>query len=423
MAASERWRVHHLDVKSAFLNGDLNEEVYIKQPDGFVVQGNEKMVYKLSKALYGLRQAPRAWNVKLDKVLKELGFMKCKHEQAVYILHKSDTTLIIGVYVDDIIVTGPDENHVNEFKNKMKLVFEMSDLGQLSYYLGIEVDQQKNGITLKQSAYAKELLKIAGMSECNSSTWPMEHKLQLIRDEDGKEVNATDYRRLIRSLQYLLHTRPDLGFSVGVASRYMEKPKESHLKAVKHILRYIKGSLNVGLIYRSGGDGKLVGYSDSSFGTDLTDRKGTTGTVFYMSGNFITWSSQKQRTVALSSCEAEFMAATGAACQALWLGNLTSELTGRKAQCVKLMVDNEAAIQLMKNPVFHGRSKHIDTKYHFIREYVEEGLICVEHVSGTMQWADILSKALPRLKFSEMRNLLGSEDLTDPSPHEGENVN
>ncbi|KAJ0621560.1 putative RNA-directed DNA polymerase [Helianthus annuus] len=224
----------------------LSEEVYVSQPDGFVIKGKENHIYKLNKALYGLRQAPRAWNSKLDKVLKELGFVRCKHEQAVYFIQKSDSLLIVGVYVDDIIVTGPKERDIGIFKSKMKSAFDMSDLGQLSYYLGIEVDQQKTGIILKQSAYAKKILKLAGMTECNSSKFPMHHKLKLTKEGEGKEVDPTLYRRLIGSLRYLIHTRPDISYSVGVVSRFMEKPKENHLLAVKHILRYIKGSVHYG---------------------------------------------------------------------------------------------------------------------------------------------------------------------------------
>ncbi|KAJ0558737.1 putative RNA-directed DNA polymerase [Helianthus annuus] len=422
IAASKGWPVHHLDVKSAFLNGDLQEEVYVVQPEGFKVKGKEHLVYKLHKALYGLRQAPRAWNSKLDKTLKELGFNKCVHEQAVYTLNKSGSQLIVGVYVDDIIVTGSKISDVDKFKEKMKTLFDMSDLGLLSYYLGIEVQQNDKGITLKQSAYAKKILKLAGMADCNAAQYPMENKLQLTKEGEGAEVDPTHYRRLIGSLRYLLHTRPDLCYSVGVVSRYMENPKQSHLTAVKHIIRYIKGTIHNGLKYQAGGDGRLVGYSDSSFGTDVEDRRGTSGTVFYFANNVITWSSQKQRTVALSSCEAEFMAATTAACQALWLRNLLSEVSGSESQCVELMVDNEGAIALMKNPVFHGRSKHIDTKYHFIRECVERGLIVVKHVNGNLQKADIFTKSLPRLKFAEMKSLIGVKECEELCPHQGENI-
>ncbi|KAJ0941493.1 putative RNA-directed DNA polymerase [Helianthus annuus] len=422
LAAKEGWVVHHLDVKSAFLNGDLEEEVYVSQPDGFVIEKKENCVYKLRKALYGLRQAPRAWNAKLDKTLKDMGFKRCSQEQVVYKLQKSKSDLIVGVYVDDLIVTGADETKIKEFKEKMKKVFDMSDLGKLSYYLGIEVEQSEKVIVLKQTRYAKKILKSAGMLECNPSKWPMEPKLHLTKDEKGEAVNPTIYRRLIGSLRYLLHTRPDLSYSVGVVSKYMQAPKVCHFLAVKQILRYIKGTVGYGLKYERGGDGNLIGFSDSSHGMDLDDRRSTTGTVFYHANNPVTWSSQKQRTVALSSCEAEFMAASAAACQALWLRSLLSELTGMEPQTVKLLVDNESAIALMKNPVFHGRSKHIDIKFHFIRECVERSQIRVEHVSGEMQRADVLTKALPRIKFAEMRALLGINDVGEQANIKGESI-
>jgi hypothetical protein len=422
LAARNSWLVHHLDVKSAFLNGDLKEDVYVMQPLGFKVKGKEDMVYKLHKALYGLRQAPRAWNTKLDITLKELGFTRCIHDQAVYKVRKQNSILIVGVYVDDLIVTGSHESMINEFKRCMKSVFDMSDLGKLSYYLGIQVEQQNDGIVLKQESYAWKILKMAGMQDCNEAKWPMDPKLQLTKDEKGREVDATEYRKIIGCLRYLIHTRPDLSFSVGVASRFMQTPKESHVSAVKQILRYLKGTTNFGLKYCKGGDGKLVGYSDSSYGTDVEDRTGTTGMAFYYSGNLITWASQKQHTVALSSCEAEFMAATSAACQALWLRNMLSDITGSEAQTVELKVDNQSAIALMKNPVFHGRSKHINTKYHFIRQCVERDQIEVKHVSGDLQKADTSTKALPRIKFCEMRSLIGVQELKKETNTKGESV-
>ncbi|GJU22231.1 putative RNA-directed DNA polymerase [Tanacetum coccineum] len=246
----------------------------------------------------------------------------------------------------------------------------------------------------------------------------MDPKLQLTKDEGGKEVDPTKYRRIIGSLRYLINTRPDLSYSVGLVSKFMQSPRESHYAAVKKILRYLKGTTGYGLKYRKGGNGKICGYSDSSHASDIEDRRGTTRMVFYYSQNPVTWASHKQQTVALSSCEAEFMAATAAACQALWLRNMVSFLTGEEAQRVQLLVDNQSAIALMKNPVFHGRSKHIDTKYHFIREWVERDQVYVEHVSGDLQKADILTKALPRVKFAEMRRLIGAEDVNI----KGENV-
>ncbi|KAI3523596.1 hypothetical protein L1887_01838 [Cichorium endivia] len=408
LAGSNGWRVHHLDVKSAFLNGTLEEEVYVSQPDGYVRKGETNKVYKLSKALYGLKQAPRAWNACLDKYLKSLGFARCAQEYSVYTKRKGENILIIGVYVDDLLVTGSCQKSIQAFKADMKAKFEMSDLGLLSFYLGIEVSQKETGISLKQEAYVRSILEKTRMMNCNPTKSPMEHKLKLTKDGGGELVNPTEYRSIVGGLRYLTHTRPDISFAVGIVSRFMEKPTEQHLQAVKGILRYVKGTLDHGLTYTKG-EGKvtITGYSDSDLAMDVNDRKSTGGMAFYVNGNLVTWASQKQRVVALSSCEAEFMAATMAACQGIWLRRLLTEITKQKVPPVTLFVDNRSALDLMKNPVFHGRSKHIDIRYHFIRECVENGEITVNHVCSKEQKADILTKAMAKIKHEEMRSLIG----------------
>ena len=290
--------------------------------------------------------------------------------------------------------------------------FEMSDLGLLSYYLGIEVSQQERCLTLKQTGYAVKVLTQFGMMDCNPTKYPMEQRAQLHKDPDGQLVDATEYRRVIGCLRYLLHTRPDLSFAVGVASRFMEKTIVMHYKVVTQILRYLKGTIHFGLVYSRGGAEEVItGFTDSDLAGDMDDRKSTSGMAFYINGSLVSWCSQKQKTVALSSCEAEFMAATAAACQALWLRSVLSELTGGEPGVVKLYVDNKSAIALMKNPVFHGRSKHIDTKYHFIRECIDEGQIAVQFVCTEEQRADALTKALPAAKLAIMRHQLGVRDL------------
>ncbi|GKC38976.1 zinc finger, CCHC-type containing protein [Tanacetum coccineum] len=336
---------------------------------------------------------------------------KCNLEQAVYTKRSKTSTLIVGVYVDDLIITGTPRKEIDVFKSQMKDKFEMSDLGLLAYYLGIEVTQTGGEITIKQTGYINKILKETSMTDSNDTKIPMDPGTKLVKAEDGNSVDATYYRSLIGSLRYLLHTRPDLSYSVGLLSRFMQDPKDHHLKAVKQVIRYIKGTKEHGIIYKKEGGCKITGYSDSSYGINTDQGKGTTGIVFYFGESPITWCTQKQPTVALSSCESEFMAATGAACQALWLKRLLSELTGWEEKRITLKVDNVSAIALVRNPVFHGRSKHIDIRYHFIRECVENGHINVEHVRGELQRADILTKALPRLKFVTMRQMLGVQDL------------
>ena len=413
LAASRGWEVHHLDVKTAFLHGDLKEDVYVAQPEGFIEEGKEGKVYKLHKALYGLRQAPRAWNEKLNKVLGELNFVKCTKEPALYQRQYKDQYLLVAVYVDDLLVAGSSIGLVEEFKRGMSSKFEMSDLGRLTYYLGIEVVQHEDGITLCQERYAKKILQETGMADCNPVHAPMEPSLKMSKSQGEAGIDEKEYRRNIGCLRYLLHTRPDMSFSVGVLSRYMQTPKQSHGAALKQILRYLQGTLAHGLVFqRDTSNTKLVGYSDSSHNVDEDDGRSTTGHIFYYSGSPITWCSTKQETVALSSCEAEFMAVTEAAKQAIWLQDLLEEIVGAMSEKVMIRIDNKSAIALTKNPVFHGRSKHIHRRYHFIRECVENELIDVKHVPGIEQRADILTKALARLKFKEMRELVGVKDLS-----------
>lgn len=288
----------------------------------------------------------------------------------------------------------------------------MSDLGLLNYYLGIEVSQNEDCITLKQSTYANKVLEKAGMQDCNPCKFPMEPRLELTKDENGEPVDSTTYKSIVGGLRYLTHTRPDISYAVGLVSRFMERPTKQHLQAVKHILRYIRGTTDYGLVYTRGNEEMiLTGYTDSDMAKDVIDRRSTTGITFYLNDNLITWAFQKQKSVALSSCEVEFMAATSATCQGIWIRRLLKELTGKKVAPAVLRVDNKSAIELMKNPVFHGRSKHIDTRYHFIRERVDNGDICVTHIGTNEQRADILTKSMPKIKFEEMRMLLGIKQI------------
>ena len=288
LAATNGWEIHHLDVKKAFLHGELIEEVYVSQPEGFSKKGEEHKVFKLKKALYGLRQAPRAWNTKLDQILKGLKFKKCSKESSVYRKDEKDKLLIVVVYVDNLFVTGSSVQAIMEFKNSMSKEFEMCDLGRLTYYLGIEVRQSSEGIEIKQEAYARQILKDAGMDTCNASQIPMEFGLKISKAIEEPEIEATVYRRRIGCLRYLRHTKPDLTFSVGILSRYMHTPRKSHGDALKQMLRYLKGTLGYGLKFKSIGSKKLLGYSDSSHNTDLDDGKSTTGHIFCLGDTSVT---------------------------------------------------------------------------------------------------------------------------------------
>jgi hypothetical protein len=330
----------------------------------------------------------------------------------VYARGTGDTRLLLGVYVDDLIVTGADAGEVQRFKEEMTKRFKMSDLGLLSFYLGIEVQQRDDGITISQAAYAEKLLSKVSMSDCNSAAVPMEPRLKLSKTSTQEPTDASHYRSMVGGLRYLVNTRPDIAFAVGYVSRYMEAPTTEHYAAVKHLLRYIAGTRSYGCFYSSSGDLHLKGYSDSDLAGDVDDRKSTTGVLFTLGGCPVTWQSGKQKVVALSSCEAEYIAATTAACQGVWLDRLLSELLEKNNGVpATVFVDNKSAIQLSKNPVFHDRSKHIELRFHFIRESIEQGKINIEHIKTEDQLADVLTKSLGRVKFQDLRARIGVMDV------------
>jgi hypothetical protein len=402
LAAQDGWEVHHLDVKSAFLNGDLQEEVFVEQPGGFIKPGKEHQVLRLRKALYGLHQAPRAWNAKLDKTLQSLGFTRCPTEPAIYTRRSCGSQLIVGVYVDDLVVTGTSLDDIKRFKIEMAKIFNMSDLGLLHYYLGIEVKQGADGIYLSQGAYVRKILEKNGMTGCNPYQFPMEPRLKLSKQSSEMIVDKTAYRSVVGSLRYLMNTRPDIGFDVGYVSRFLEEPHEDHLAAVKHILRYLAGTCDRGLWFgkkERQGD-TLTGYSDSHYAGDVDVRYSTTGVIFFLGGSPITWQSMKQKVVAQSSCEAEYIAAANATCQGLWLARVLAEVKGTEQRAPLLKVDNQSAIALIKNPVLFGQSCHIKVKYHLVRESAVRGQIKVEFVGIGDQLGDILTKSIGKVKFN-----------------------
>ena len=377
IAAQEEWELHHLDVKTAFLNGEIKEDIYITQPEGFEVKGKEDHILKLQKALYGLKQAPRAWNSELTEVLLKKGFVRSKCDYGVHYIAEMQERIIVGVYVDDMIIIGSNSHKIVEFKEGMKHVFEMTDLGIISFYLGIEIKHEATYTWLNQKSYIETILHSFKMNECNLMRTPMEARFKLGTEIGKDEVNPSRFRSLIGSLRYLLNTRPDLTYSVNYLSRYMSNPSSEHMNAAKRVLRYIKGTSSFGLRYERGMKHSIQGFSDSDFAGDSYDRKSTSGQVFFIGNSAITLNMVKQSVVALSSCEAEYIAASAASCQGIWIVRFIEELLNKKVSPFKFFVDNVSAISLSKNPSQHGRSKHIDTKFH---------LFVIVWRKGTWKW-------------------------------------
>lgn len=415
LAAQNSWPIFQLDVKSAFLQGELQESVYVDQPQGYVQQGKENKVYKLRKALYGLKQAPRAWYSRIAAYFSRSGFHQCPYEHTLFV--KSGCTgelLIVCLYVDDLIFTGSSSTMFDDFKQSMMNEFEMSDLGLMHYFLGYEVAQNSAGIFISQKKYVREILERFQMTNCNSVGTPVELGLKLTKDHEGKKVDSTLYKQIVGSLMYLTGTRPDIMHAVSLISRYMETPTELHLLAAKRILRYLQGTISFGILYEKGESFGLLGFTDSDYAGDQDDRRSTSGYAFIMGSGAVSWSSKKQQIVTLSTTEAEFVAAAACASQAIWLRRLLEELGFHQNSPTPVYCDNTSAIKLSKNPVLHGRSKHIDVRYHFLRDLANDGTIDLIYCKSEDQIADIFTKPLKLDVFVKLRRLLGVCSMEDP---------
>ncbi|GAA0173161.1 transmembrane signal receptor [Lithospermum erythrorhizon] len=409
-AACKGWKLYQLDVKSAFLQGEIEEDVYVDQPRGFEVKGKEHCVYKLHKALYGLKQAPRAWFSKIESHFVQNGFLNCESEQTLFTKKNEEGNIIIvSMYVDDLIFTGNSQEMMKEFKECMIKMFDMTDLGSMTYFLGIEVKQFKHGIFISQKKYAEEILRRFKMEECNSVSCPMTPGTIFEGEEnEDKLIDETYYKQIVGSLMYLTTTRPDMMFSVSILSRSISRPTEHHLQLAKKVLRYLRGSSGFGIFYQKGIEGgELLSYTDSDFASDKRDRKSTSGYVFMISGGAVAWSSKKQPIVTLSTTEAEFIAAAVCACQAIWMKRVLTEIEHSVSTCTQILCDNSSTIKLSKNPVMHGRSKHIDIRFHFLRNLSKEGSIELSFCGTHDQLADIMTKPLKKDTFIKFRTDLG----------------
>ncbi|CAL1391443.1 unnamed protein product [Linum trigynum] len=415
-AAFHGYEVYQLDVKSAFLYGELAEDVYVEQPQGFEVAGEDSKVYKLKKALYGLKQAPRAWYSRIETYLIKKGFERSCYEHTLFIKRAGEDILIVSIYVDDLLYTSSSNGLITEFKEAMQAEFEMTDLGRMRYFLGVEVTQSQAGIFICQQKYAREVLERFNLQHCSHAHNPIVPGVKLTKAGDGVLVNSTDYKRLVGSLLYITATRPDLMFVVCLLSRFMEMPTRQHMLAAKRVLRYIKGTMQFGIWYkRKQEEESLVGYTDSDYAGDADDRKSTSGYAFFLAGGAVSWASKKQPVVTLSTTEAEFIAAAYCASQCVWLRRILEQIgwKGDGNTATTIMCDNSSAIKLSKNPVMHGRSKHIDVRFHFLRELANDGVIVLEHCGSQQQVADIMTKALKLETCQLLRTKLGMVDIRE----------
>ena len=411
-ASHKEFILYQMDVKSAFLNGYIVEEVYVEQPPGFQDHKYPNYVFKLKKALYGLKQAPRAWYDRLSKFLLQNGFSIGKVDTTLFTKTKGVDLIIVQIYVDDIIFGSTNVSLCEEFSKCMHSEFEMSMMGELNYFLGLQIKQTKEGIFINQAKYVKDLLKKFDFEGMKPLSTPMSSSIKIDKDENGKAVDITKYRGMIGSLLYLTASRPDIMYSVCLCARYQSNPKESHLNAVKRIFRYLSGTKNLGLWYPKGTHIDLFSYTDADWAGCTIDRKSTSGTCHFLGFALVSWFSKKQNSVALSTAEAEYISAASCCAQVLWMKQTLLDL-GLSYDHVPIMCDNTSAINLSKNPVLHSRTKHIEIRHHFLRDHVQKGDITLEFISTNHQIADILTKPLALERFASLRRGLGLLDATE----------
>ncbi|GJR15448.1 putative ribonuclease H-like domain-containing protein [Tanacetum coccineum] len=410
-AATKNMIIYQMDVKTAFLNGDLQEEVFVSQPEGFEDQENPTHVYRLKKALYGLKQAPRAWYDTLSKFLLANNFFKGAVDPTLFTRKSGKHILLVQIYVDDIIFASTDHNACHIFSKEMSSKFQMSMMGQMSFFLGLQVSQSPGGIFINQAKYALETLKKYGMDLSDPVDTPMVDRLKLDEDLMGIPVDQTRFRGMVGSLMYLTASRPDLVFAVCMCARYQAKPTKKHFEAIKRVFRYLKGTINMGLWYPKDNAMSLTAYADADHAGCQDSRRSTSGSAQFLGDRLVSWSSKKQRSTAISTTEAEYIAMSGCCAQILWMRSQLKDY-GFLFNKIPLYCDNKSAIALSCNNVQHSRSKHIDIRHHFIREQVENGVVELYFVETNYQLADILTKALPRERFEFLLPRLGMKSLT-----------
>jgi hypothetical protein len=408
LAAMYGMVIHIVDIVGAYLNGDLDEIIYMKQPPGY--EDGTHLVCKLIKSLYGLRQSGRVWNQKLNDAFQKLGFTRLFADQCVYFRRIDHDLAIVAVHVDDMAVIASDDDAASKLKHELKKIFTITDLGEAKQIVGLEVTRNSEEGTIKiaQSQYIKKILDRFGMSNSHPVSMPLDPNIKLTKTPDNEHHDIPEYGAAIGSLMYAaIGTRPDIAFTVQTLSQFMSNPNPSHWTAVKRVFRYLNGTQDLGIIYRSGGDLKPHGYSDADWGSNINDRKSISGNVFLMADGPISWSSKKQPTIALSSMEAEYMAESLATRHAIWLRTLFTELGLPYSEPTNLKVDNQAAIDYSKNSGHHSRSKHIDIQHHFVREKIISNEITVQYCASEDNLADIFTKALPKPKHQELIARLG----------------
>ena len=398
VSASKKWHLNQLDVSNAFLNGELEEEIFMKLPEGYAERKGLTLppnaVLRLKQSIYGLKQASRQWFKKFSQSLLQLGFHKGHGDETLFVKSCGDDFVAVLVYVDDIAIASTNTQLASQLTSDLRQRFKLRDLGDLKYFLGLEIARTEEGISVCQRKYAMELLASTGMLGCKPASVPMIANLKMSK-EDGELIEDREmYRKLVGKLMYLTITRPDITFAVNKLCQYSSAPRTSHLTAVYRVLQYIKGTVGQGLFYSATSDLSLKGFADSDWASCPDSRRSTTGFTMFIGDSLVSWRSKKQPTVSRSSAEAEYRALALASCEMVWMKRLLDDLQVNTRVVPILFSDSTAAIYIASNTVFHERTKHIELDCHTVRERLDSGFLKLLHVNTEDQVADILTKPL-----------------------------
>ena len=415
LAAHYSWEVHHMDVKSAYLNGTLEEIIYMRQPEGFVEKGKERFVCLLKKGLYGLKQAGRCWNHTIDPALRQLGLTPLDKDNCVYLHRSNGEAIIICLYVDDLFLFTASTRLLKQFKEGLKVKFEMEDLGEAKLVLGMQItrDRAKRSLTISQQAYLEKLMERLGMMGMNAVSTPMVPNAILTKappDHIASKQDVSWYQSVIGSLMYAANgTRPDIAFTVNRLSKYSSNPDNTHTSALKHLLRYIRGTLGHSLTYTGTTDPQppLIAYCDADYANDKDDRLSVSGYAVMLCGGAISWAARRQTVIADSTVNAEYIAIAEATKDVMWWRPLLKQLGYDTSTPTTLLNDNQGSIFLACNGDNGTRSKAIDVKYHLIRQELRNRTIELSYVATQHNIADILTKGLARDRHRILTAALG----------------
>ena len=430
LGAVKDYEIHQMDVKTAFLNGEIDKPIYMEQPEGYAKENQEHLVCLLKKSLYGLKQAPRIWNKLLTKSLEAEGFQQLQSDNCVFVRHVENGIEIIATYVDDMTIITPTKPQMVKVKKMLQSKFEVKDLREIHHILGWKIrrNRKERTIEISQKKYIEKILEKFKFTDCHGTKIPIDPGFKLSKemeyntDQEKLFMRNKPYRAIVGSLMYLaVGTRPDLAYVTHELSKYITNPGPKHWKAAKNALRYLKETKDYGLIlgckdhYRENKmeikELKFKGLSDADFANSIDDRRSIGGILVNLWNSPIAWTSKIQPTVALSTTEAEYMALCKLTQELFYFRKLCKEMKLNIKEPITMMEDNNSCIKISQNDEFHQRTKHIDVKYHFIREALEKGIVQIKRVDSKENIADIFTKPLAKVQFEKLRDLLGVRSL------------